>query len=322
MTLSGLLRAGLVVLSVLLSPFGYSVPTTPTAAQLLEEMSQSFSKLDYDGIFIHSENTRMNSMRVQHQQKKGKEYESLVDLDGNKIQVIRIDDTVICVYPNESIADKQVMSSTPFKRFIGLDSERLTLGYDLVVSDKIGRIAGRDAYHLRLVPKDQYRYAHEVWLDKHNRFLLKHDMLDQNGGLLDRIQFTSVTFDPNLKAEDFIPNKSSYSKQMVEPKPRQIKSLWKFDWLPEGFSLVWPEARSLNHGTSMLLLSDGMATISVFVEPVMKVKPTSYLLIGATVAGEKTLKVGKQLYLVTMVGEVPKVTIEKLMSVFMPKARL
>ncbi|REG82855.1 MucB/RseB C-terminal domain-containing protein [Marinomonas pollencensis] len=322
MTLSGLLRVSLMMLCASLSSLGYSASNTPDAAHLLEQMSNSFSTLDYDGIFIHSENTRMNSMRVQHQQRKGKEYESLVDLDGNKIQVIRIDDTVICVYPNEAVADKQVMSSTPFKRFIGLDSEHLKLGYNLVVSNKVARIAGREAYQLRLEPKDQYRYAHEVWLDKGNYFLLKHDMLDQNDALLDRIQFTSVTFDPDLKVADFTPNKESYSKQLVEPKARRVKSLWKFDWLPEGFSLVWPEARALNHGTSMLLLSDGMATISVFVEPVMKTKATSYLLIGATVAGEKTLKVGKQLYLVTMVGEVPKVTIEKLMSVFMPKARL
>ncbi|MEL0638183.1 MucB/RseB C-terminal domain-containing protein [Marinomonas sp. TI.3.20] len=322
MKLSVLLRVYLLMLGMLLSPFGHSAEIKPDAVQLLREMSQSFSQLDYDGVFIHSEDTRINSMRVKHELRDGKEYESLVDLDGNKIQVIRVDNMVICVYPNEAIADKHIVSSTPFKRFIGLDSERLKLGYNFVVRPEMGRIAGREAFNIRLIPKDQYRYSHEIWLDKQNSFLLKHDVIDQSGTLLDRIQFTSVNFAPDLKEGDFIPKKESYLKKMVEPKPRRIKSHWKFDWLPDGFSLVWPEARALNHGTSMLLLSDGMATISIFVEPVKKEKATSYLSMNATVAGEKTIKVGKQLYLVTMVGEVPEVTIEKLMSVFMPKAEL
>ena len=322
MKLSVLLRVYLIVLGGLLSSLSYSVTMKPDAVQLLRQMSQSFSQLDYDGIFVHSENTRMNSMRIQHELKKGKEYESLLDLDGRKIQVIRIDDAVVCVYPNLAIANEQELSNAPFKRFIGLDSERLKLGYQLVVGEEIGRIAGRDTYELRLVPKDQYRYSHELWLDKNNGFLLKHDMMDQSGTLLDRIQFTSVTFTPNLTLDDFTPGKESYSKKMLEPKPRRVKNQWQFDWLPKGFSLMWPEARALNHGTSMLLLSDGMVTISVFIEPVMNAQSTSYLSMGATVAGEKTLKVGKQLYLITMVGEVPEVTIEKLMSVFMPKAIL
>lgn len=313
------------LLSLLLPSYGLAMKTSSDdAMQQLRQMTQAFSQLNYDGIFVHSENDSMNSMRVQHVLKAGKEYESLVDLDGHKIRVIRVDDKVTCVCPNPNavIADQQDMSSAPFKRFRKLDGERLKQGYNLVMSQKIGRIAGRDVFDIRLEPKDQYRYGHELWLDKDNSFLLKHDMIDSSGSLLDRIQFTSVTFNPDLKEEDFIPSKESYSKKVIEPKPRRIKSLWKFDWLPDGFALVWPEARALNHGTSMLLLSDGMATISVFIEPTKDPKNMSYATMGATIAGEKTLKVGKQLYLITMVGEVPEVTIEKLMSVFMPKAKL
>ncbi|MGO3455756.1 MAG: sigma-E factor regulatory protein RseB domain-containing protein [Marinomonadaceae bacterium] len=125
MKLSVLLRVYLIVLGGLLSSLSYSVTMKPDAVQLLRQMSQSFSQLDYDGIFVHSENTRMNSMRIQHELKKGKEYESLLDLDGRKIQVIRIDDAVVCVYPNLAIANEQELSNAPFKRFIGLDSERL-----------------------------------------------------------------------------------------------------------------------------------------------------------------------------------------------------
>lgn len=290
--------------------------------QLFIDMSTSFSQLSYDGIFIHSEDNEMNSMRVKHERREGKEYESLVDLDGHKIKVLRIDDTVICVYPDASYANKKMLATTPFQRFKSIDVARLKQGYTLSIGDNMGRIAGRDVRVLHLIPKDGYRFGHELWLDVKNHFLLKHDITGTNNKLLDRIQFTAVNFKPMLTLSDFTPRKDEYVEKIIEPEPRPIKSQWTFDWLPPGFFLVWPEARALNHGTSMLLLSDGMASISVFVEPTSQSQASSMLSMGATMAGEKTLKVGDRLYLVTMVGEVPAATIDKLMSVFRPKATL
>jgi sigma-E factor negative regulatory protein RseB len=293
--------------------------TTPDALHLLRSMTQSFSTLSYDGVFVHSEATNMNSMRVRHDLMGGVEYESLVDLDGDKIEVLRIDDKIISVYPNALVANTRAPLVPPFKRFKDVESERLIKGYDMIVGEHTSRIAGRNVVAVKLVPKDQYRYGHEFWLDKENHFLLKHDMMKTDGELLERIQFTSVNFAPDLKNKDFVPKEGSYAEPVVESQPRRVKNLWQFDWLPDGFSLVWPEARSLNHGTSMLLLSDGMATVSIFVEPTMKAKSMSIISMGATIAGERSIKVKDQLYLLTMVGEVPEPTIEKLMAVFMPR---
>lgn len=293
--------------------------TTPDALHLLRSMTQSFSTLSYDGVFVHSEAMNMNSMRVRHDLMGGVEYESLVDLDGDKIEVLRIDDKIISVYPNALVANMRAPLVPPFKRFKDVESDRLIKGYEMVVGEHTSRIAGRKVVAVKLVPKDRYRYGHQFWLDEENHFLLKHDMLKTDGKLLERIQFTSVNFSPDLKDKDFVPKEGSYAEPMVETQPRRVKNLWQFDWLPEGFSLVWPEARSLNHGTSMLLLSDGMATVSIFVEPTMKSKSMSILNMGATIAGERSIKVKDQLYLLTMVGEVPESTIEKLMTVFMPR---
>lgn len=297
-----------------------SASTSSDALNLLRSMTQSFSTLSYDGVFVHSEAMNMNSMRVRHDLMSGVEYESLVDLDGDKVEVLRIDDKIICVYPNAHIANMRTPRIPPFKRFKNVESNRLIKGYEMVVGTDVTRIAGRNVESVKLVPKDQYRYGHQFWIDKENHFLLKHDMMKMDGQLLERIQFTSVNFLPDLKHEDFVPKEGSYSEPVVEVQPRRVKNLWQFDWLPDGFSLVWPEARSLNHGTSMLLLSDGMTTVSVFVEPTLKPKAMSILSMGATMAGERSIKVKDQLYLLTMVGEVPEVTIEKLMSVFMPRS--
>lgn len=307
------------VLCFIMSGASFANGAAPDALHLLRNMTQSFSTLRYDGVFVHSEAMNMNSMRVRHDLMDGVEYESLVDLDGDKVEVLRIDNKIICVYPNAHVANMRSPLMPPFKRFKNVESERLLKGYDMVLGSQISRIAGRNVVAVKLVPKDQYRYGHEFWLDEKNHFLLKHDMMKVDGQLLERIQFTSVNFAPDLKQEDFVPKEGSYAEPVVEAQPRRVKNLWQFDWLPEGFSLVWPEARSLNHGTSMLLLSDGMTTVSVFIEPTMKAKAMSILNMGATIAGERSIKVKDQLYLLTMVGEVPELTIEKLMTVFMPR---
>lgn len=293
--------------------------SAPEALNLLRNMTQSFSSLSYDGVFVHSEATNMNSMRIRHDLMAGVEYESLEDLDGDKVEVLRIEDSVISVYPDALLANRRTPVPPLFNRFKNVESERLLKGYEMIVAPKTSRIAGRDAVSVTLVPRDGYRYGHQFWLDKENYFLLKHDMMKTDGQLLERIQFTSVNFAPDLKQEDFVPKKESYSEPVLDDQPKRVKNLWAFDWLPEGFALVWPDARSLDHDTNMLLLSDGMTTVSVFVESTMKPKKLAILDMGATIAGERSINVNEQLYLLTMVGEVPELTIEKLMTAFMPR---
>ena len=89
-----------------------------------------------------------------------------------------------------------------------------------------------DAVKVTLTPKDEFRYAHRFWVDKENGFLLKHDVLGPSDALLERIQFTSVTFTPDLKASDFTPNDESYTQHFTEVEPTVVERHWHFDSHP------------------------------------------------------------------------------------------
>ncbi|MCV2403921.1 MucB/RseB C-terminal domain-containing protein [Marinomonas sp. C2222] len=289
------------------------------ALLLLGSMAKSFSSLNYEGVFVHTDSTNMNSMRIRHGLLQDNVYESLEDLDGDKLEVIRINDTMVCVYSDATTANHTTPLNRPFQRFENVDSQRLLKGYQITLEPKLDRIAGRSVQIVKLTPKDAYRFGHEFWLDQENHFLLKHDLIKPSGQLLERTQFASVNFLPDLKIEDFTPKEGTYTKPIMETDRKYTKNVWHFDWLPEGFQLVWPEARVLNHSTSMLLLSDGITNVSVFVEPSMTSKNMSVFRTGATYAGETSFKVKDQRYLLTVVGEVPRITIEKLMTAFMPR---
>ncbi|MDB4837544.1 MucB/RseB C-terminal domain-containing protein [Marinomonas sp.] len=296
-----------------------SSETSGKALSLLKSMTESFSTLNYEGVFVHSEAMNMNSMRIRHSVLDDSVYESLEDLDGDKLEVLRINDMMVCVYLDASAVNRREPLNKPFPHFKNVESTRLLKGYNLAVNPRLNRIAGRNAKIVTLTPKDEYRFGHEFWLDQENDFLLKHDLIKSSGKLLERTQFTSVNFAPGLKVEDFTPKKGSYSEPIVEAEHKYTKNVWHFDWLPDGFELVWSDARILNHSTTMLLLSDGLTNISVFVEPAMTVKNVSVFRTGATFAGETSFKTKDQLYLLTVVGEVPRITIEKLMTAFMPR---
>jgi Negative regulator of sigma E activity len=286
----------------------------------LKKMTSAFSELNYDGTFVHTGQNRLNSMRIRHGLIGGVEYESLEDLDGADVTLIRVDDSLICISPDEAALNASAFWNQPFSRFRKLDEERLKVGYHIKQSAKKVRIAGRYATIIQLIPKDEHRFGHGFWLDRETGFLLKHDMYDRKGHLLERTQFASLSLNPDLKVTDFTPNKDSYKVSFESEPPQEVANSWKFDWLPDGFDMVWSKAHLIRNGAHMLLLSDGMATVSVFVEPTRKDVPMHMMSRGATYAGERTMIIQGNRYLLTLVGEVPPVTIETLMSVFMPKA--
>lgn len=297
----------------------YASSDTDASLAKLTSMVRSFSSLSYQGVFVRSQGVAMNSMKIRHGIIDEIEYESLIDLDGDKIEVIRIDDSVICVYPDVSFANTAAPVSTPLKQFKELNGDRLLEGYSFKLSQKIEVIAGRKAQKLSLLPKDHYRFGHAFWLDTENSFLLKHDTLDAHGKVLDRVQFTDITFNPVLKKSDFVPRLGTYSRHVVSVTPKMTDNKWYFTWLPDGFAPVWRDARLLNERTAMLLLSDGVTSMSIFVEPTDTVKPYSVMEMGATTVGEISRSLLTDVLRLTIVGEVPEKTVEKMLMSFAPR---
>lgn len=284
---------------------------------MMNRMIQSFSELSYDGVFVSSHGTEMNSMQIRHSVIDDVEHESIVDLDGTKIEMIRIGDNVVCVYPNMSFSNSRGPITGPFKKLKELSGERVNLGYRFVISDG-GVIAGRKAEKLELQPKDSYRFTHYFWLDAETGFLLRHDTINVKGKVLSKVQFTSLNTSPNLQKSDFVPHMSGYTEHVERIDPKVVDSVWSFEWLPQGFEPVWEGAREMEQNTVMMLLSDGITSISVFVEPSKGNKELSITQMGSTIAGEQTRTVNGNSYLVTAVGEVPSNTIRKLLTMIMP----
>jgi sigma-E factor negative regulatory protein RseB len=179
------------------------------------------------------------------------------------------------------------------------------------------RVAGRAAVIVSLVPRDQHRYGFELHLDKETGLPLKSLLLNEKGQLLERFQFTQLDTDvpqeselqpgPDCKAIALDSDKASAAK---------VAQTWHSDWLPPGFELTSSNARKdpeTKTQVNSLMYDDGLARFSVFLEPLNGATVTdTRTQLGPTVAVSRRLTTPQGEMMVTVVGEIPIGTAERI----------
>jgi len=181
------------------------------------------------------------------------------------------------------------------------------------------RVAGRPAVVVTLTPRDQHRYGIELHLDSETGLPLKSLLLSEKGQLLERFQFTELDTKELPNDQALQPSGDCKPVDAVKAKAadaQKTQVAWRSDWLPPGFALSSAAARkdpqSKNLVTS-LMYDDGLARFSVFIEPVSGAAVTDIRTqLGPTVAVSRRLTTPKGDAMVTVVGEIPIGTAERI----------
>ena len=313
----------LLVLCLLVSGFVYA-DTSSEAGYLLERMAVSSKGLSFQGEFVYQQGAQLQTLSIIHQAEDQKisEKERILYLDGAPREVIRSGNELFFSSYNEGVTKFQHGSLMPvINKFQSGVSESF---YDLKIVG-IDRVAGREAVLLLVLPKDRFRYGYQLWLDRESSLLLKSVLVDDQGKIIERLQFTSLNIgqlsDDVLALLDRKPTsvdetihiKSNSSKEY--PEKHELPPGWETGWLPDGFVL---ENRSVRpspvsqHDVDALIFSDGIATFSVFVEQDdTRVLSQASEKIGALSAVSKIYREGDQYFHVTVVGDIPLGTAER-----------
>jgi sigma-E factor negative regulatory protein RseB len=80
-------------------------------------------------------------------------------------------------------------------------------------------------------------------------------------------------------------------------------TMWQVAWVPAGFAFAGQ--RQLANGQAMLMYTDGLTTVSIFIEASSGVIPEGVGKRGATLAFMSRLVVKDTVYRVSVVGEIP-----------------
>lgn len=289
----------------------------PEAQQLINQMSRAVRDLNYDGVFIYRRNREMDTMRLIHKADQRGEHERLVTLTGLPREVIRNDQSVTCIFPDDQAV--MVEKSRPRKFVAQLPEpiERIAAYYSFSV-DGEDRVAGRAAWIVNIKPRDLYRYGYQLWIDKENSLLLKSELKNKSGLPVEQIMFTQLEVRNEIPDDLLKPAISGqgytwYYQASAEDRTDNGDALWHVTWMPDGFTLSNHEKQSLvasGDPIDHMVFTDGLASVSVFIEKLHDVPQIGPAQMGAVNAFAKFAD-GFQ---VTAVGEVPPSTVQRMVN--------
>jgi sigma-E factor negative regulatory protein RseB len=283
----------------------------------LERMGQSLHTHSYEGTFIFQRGDRIDTVRVVHAAEDGGYRERLQTLTGSSREVIRSVDRISAITGARVDGGGGQQGAPQRPPAIAGMLLRADEHYHLK-SPGYDRIAGFPCYMLHAEALDGYRYSHQYCLHRDTGLPLLSELIDADGQLLERLVFTElefldVVFEESLKARGcdarHIEVRAADGGGTVTGQDGD----WYFEGLPPGFSTVIATERLFGPDSSPSLhfvLSDGLATVSVYVATAEEVSEAfeGYTRSGATHAVARPVA-GRQ---VTVVGEVPKKTVERI----------
>ncbi|MDT8894063.1 MucB/RseB C-terminal domain-containing protein [Halomonas sp. I1] len=166
------------------------------------------------------------------------------------------------------------------------------------------RIAGRGAVRLEIEPLDDQRYGRRLWLDSATALPLKQVLLDERGRTIETFQITELR-DPRLYQGEI---------ERLSRHEGRSEHAWRPGWLPGGFEPQVIEASGGSRaGVEQRVYGDGLATLSLFVEPVSGqelLKPGVHRL-GVSHAAVRHIELGGRPRQVVVMGELPPSVLQR-----------
>lgn len=311
------LAAMLLVASVALpeSARANDAASSKAAVQLLYDIQQAARKQDYAGVFMYQQGEAIQSSRLVHVIDGTGERERLEVLDGQPREYLRHNDDIQCLIPEHKTV---LMEPRRGDRFPGLllgNPLDLAQYYDIRLQDKLHRVADRPCRIITIHPRDGQRYGYRLCADVDTNLLLRAQTVDLDKNVVEQISFTSIRLGDQVTPDELISRWNTRDWKVVQPKVEPVDLAaqgWRIP-APGGFVAVMQVERSMGRSNvSQLVLSDGLAAISVFIEPYDKHRdqPMSDGAVRRGAINIYSTRIAD--FWLTALGEVPAATLEQL----------
>lgn len=274
-------------------------------------------KLSYSGIFLYQQGTQIRTSRITHLPTATSVMEKLEILDGPYQETLRTHDETVHYLPAERrMVIARHGNERSFPDVLPADPREILRYYTprFIGSD---RVTGRDAEGIALDPRDGLRYGYRFWMDRDSGLLLRAQTLSEKGEIIEQIAFTHLYLG-KIRPLQLKTRYTDTRGWRIEDTAlaANYASGWRAGWLPGGFKTV----RSVKHllgeaghsgnqkAVVQLAFSDGLAGISVFIEPWSPQHEGLPLQQGSlNMLGKRHGK-----FWLTIVGEVPLVSIRQI----------
>jgi len=266
-----LLVAGLLPATLSAAP----VDTQREALAMLEKMAASSRTVNYSGTFIYNQSGQAETSRIAHfVNPAGGVLERLETLDGPAREVIRTNDQVVCYLPLTKTVLIDPRGSRQFP--IRLEKIQDLSQHYRIVKESVDRVAGVDCQWVALQPRDKLRYARRFCADLKTGLPLRSRTMNEKNEVVESFSFSTLEiggkFNRDMVRSRYAPQSKGWRVERTELTAADSgDSGWVVGQQPPGFTKLMELRRSMpgkpGTTTSHLVFSDGLAAISVFIEP-------------------------------------------------------
>lgn len=316
------MRAGWLVLASAVHVLGHAAdaadPMEKKEAQAwLRHVHAAAQTLNYAGSFFYQQGNRVRNFKVAHVIEGRNELEKRESLDGKRFECVRTNEESVCYKFDSHVAvvEKRITPDL-FPALLADNSIDIAEHYD-VRRGANDRVAGVDCQTVTLEPKDGLRYGYRLFTDRSTGLLLRAQTLNEKNETIDQISFSQVTVGNIDKAQTRSVHTSETDWRNESNDLVTINlSAWVVKAVPAGFKRIREVHRTLpaeSGGTtrrdvSQVVYSDGLAAISIFIEPATAASNEGWKQQGVTNLMSK--RQGD--YWVTIVGDVPASAIRQI----------
>ena len=241
----------------------------------LKRAVQASRNVSYAGTFVHTNGDRISTIRVTHVMNGGDEHERIEALDGSPYEIVRRNEEMFCYFPDAKTVrlDRRV-NARFFPSLFRASADVIAASYDVRLG-KTERVLGYECQWLRLEPRDAQRYSQAVCAEVGTGLVVRAKTYNEQKQVIEQYTFTELRMGPQAARNDLRSLFRARNRQWIsdgQPRDEAIAtdSGWIVQKLPVGFQKIAELKRSLPGRPSpvaQLVYTDGLATLSVFVEP-------------------------------------------------------
>jgi sigma-E factor negative regulatory protein RseB len=265
----------------------------------LQRAAQAARSTSYAGTFSHANGDRTSTVRITHVSVGGDEHERIEPLDGPPHEIVRRNDEMFCYFPDAQTVrlDKRVTPRS-FPAVVSVPPVAVAASYDVKLG-QAERVLGFDCQWIRLEPRDAMRYEQRLCAEMTTGLVIRAKTLNEQKQVIEQYTFTDLKLGPQAARSNV--------KSIFEARVKR----WITDSRPRDQKVA--ELRRTLPGrpqpVSQIIYSDGLASLSVFVEANAAPARTSD---ASSEDGTTTFFVHPMgEHLVSVLGEVPLATAQQ-----------
>ena len=284
----------------------------------LQRAAQAARLASYEGVYVHTNGDRTSTVRVTHVNNAGEEHERIEPLDGaNSLEIVRRNDEMFCRFPDaKTVRLDPRITNRFFPAILAASAETIAASYDVKLG-KTERVLGFECQWIRLEPRDAMRFAQRLCSEATTGLIVRAKVLNDQRQVIEQYTFTDLKLGPHVGRTDLKSIFRARNRQWLsDGQPRDetanAESGWAITRAPAGFQKVAELRRTLPgrlQPVSQIVFTDGLANLSVFVEPNTSPARTAE---ASSEDGTTTFFVRPMGELmVTVLGEVPLTTAQQ-----------